>query len=105
MRKSGTPVDPDALQAINAIESLNARYFRRLDTKGWSTFSSALADDIDENTTAVGGVHISGASTYASALQSNYGTAVTVHHGHMPEIDSTAGGAATGRWAVGGLQL
>ncbi|WP_330252824.1 nuclear transport factor 2 family protein [Nocardia sp. NBC_00565] len=34
-------MDPDTLQAINAIESLKARYFRSLDTKNWSTFSSA----------------------------------------------------------------
>lgn len=37
-------MDPDALQAI-AIESLKARYFRSLETRDWSIFSSGLTDD------------------------------------------------------------
>ncbi|WP_433761263.1 nuclear transport factor 2 family protein [Nocardia sp. CA-135398] len=88
------------MQAINTIESLKARYFRSLDTKDWSTFGSVLADDIDVDTTAVGGDRIRGASNHVVALQTDYGTTVTVHHGHMPEIAITAAGAATGTWAV-----
>ncbi|WP_330252830.1 nuclear transport factor 2 family protein [Nocardia sp. NBC_00565] len=93
-------VDPDTLQAINAIESLKARYFRSLDTKDWSAFGSVLADDVDVDMTPVGGVRVNGASNYVSALQHDYGTTVTVHHGHMPEIAITGVGAATGTWAV-----
>lgn len=99
-------MDPDILQAINAIESLKARYFRSLDIKDWSTFRSGLADDIDVDTTAVGGVGVGvgGASSYVSALQSIYGNTVTVHHGHAPEIAITGVGATTGTWAFRGLQ-
>ncbi|MEV5834520.1 nuclear transport factor 2 family protein [Nocardia sp. NPDC052112] len=96
----GTAVDPDTLQAINAIESLKARYFRNLDTKDWSAFGSVLADDIDVDTTAVGGERVTGAADYVAALQRDYGNTVTVHHGHMPEIAITGMGAATGTWAV-----
>ncbi|MEV6335332.1 nuclear transport factor 2 family protein [Nocardia vinacea] len=95
-----TAVDPQTLQAINVIESLKARYFRTLDTKDWSAFGTVLADDIDVDTTAVGGDRVRGASNHAAALQTDYGDAVTVHHGHMPEIAITAAGAATGTWAV-----
>jgi hypothetical protein len=28
------------------------------------------------------------------------GSAVTVHHGHMPEIELTSNGDATGTWAM-----
>lgn len=95
-------MDPDTLQAINAIESLTARHFRSLDTKDWSTFSSGLADDIDVDTTAVGGVGVGvgGASSYVSALQSIYGNTVTVHQGHLPEIAITGVGAAIRTWTV-----
>ncbi|WP_329409823.1 nuclear transport factor 2 family protein [Nocardia vinacea] len=93
-------MDPDILQAINAIESLKARYFRSLDTKDWAAFGSVLADDIDVDTTALGGTRVTGASNYVAALQRDYGDGVTVHHGHMPEIVITAAGAATGTWAV-----
>lgn len=93
-------MDPDTLQAINTIESLKARYFRGFDTKDWSTLGSVLANDIDVDTTALGGTSVTGASNYVAALQRDYGTTVTVHHGHMPEITITAAGAATGTWAV-----
>ncbi|MFI6362247.1 nuclear transport factor 2 family protein [Nocardia sp. NPDC050630] len=96
----GTPVDPDTLQAINTIESLKARYFRSFDTKDWSALGSVLADDVDVDTTALGGTSVTGASNYVAALQRDYGTAVTVHHGHMPEIAITGAAAATGTWAV-----
>ncbi|WP_433526935.1 nuclear transport factor 2 family protein [Nocardia pseudovaccinii] len=93
-------MDPDTLQAINAIESLKARYCRGLDTKDWAAVGSVLADDIDVETTALGGTRVTGASNYVAALQRDYGDAVTVHHGHMPEIEITAAGAAAGTWAV-----
>ncbi|WP_433621996.1 nuclear transport factor 2 family protein [Nocardia sp. CA-120079] len=96
----GTAVDPRTLQAINAIESLKARYFRSLDTKDWSVFGSVLAGDIDVDTTSVGGDRVRGASNHVAALQTDYGNSVTVHHGHMPEIEITAADTATGTWAV-----
>jgi SnoaL-like domain len=94
-------MDPNTLQTINAIEALKARYFRRVDTKDWAALGSVLADDIDVDTTAMGGGRVAGASNYVAQLQRDYDTPVTtVHHGHMPEIELTSSDSATGTWAV-----
>lgn len=60
------------MQAINAIESLKARYSRSFDTKDRPTLDSALADDIVVDTTALGGDHVTGASKYLALLKRNY---------------------------------
>ncbi|MEV2224817.1 nuclear transport factor 2 family protein [Nocardia vinacea] len=65
-------MDPQISQAINVIESLEARYFRILDTKDWSAFDSVLADDIDVDTTALGGDRVRGASNHVAALQTRW---------------------------------
>ncbi|WP_433526934.1 nuclear transport factor 2 family protein [Nocardia pseudovaccinii] len=100
-----TAVDPQTLQAINVIESLKARYFRTLDTKDWSAFGTALADDVDVDATALGGDRVRGASNHVAALQTDYGDRVTVHHGHMPEIEVHTPAAATGVWALQDLLI
>lgn len=98
-------MDPYTVQAINAIESLKARYFRSLDTKDWPSVDSALADDVDVDTTALGGDRVTGAANYLALLKRNYGKTITVHHGHMPEIQLTSPAVATGTWAVHALMV
>ncbi|RDI45097.1 nuclear transport factor 2 family protein [Nocardia mexicana] len=93
-------MDPNTLRQLNAIESLEARYCRGLDTKEWPALDSVLADDIEVDQTALGGDRIAGAANYVAALQNNYGRAVTVHHAHMPEIELTSPTTATGTWAM-----
>lgn len=103
----------EKLLAIEEIKQLKARYFRCLDTKAFDVlhtvfadqstfdFREALRDPIagtpppfEEHAPVSGREAI---VTYiAGALQS----AVSVHHGHTPEIELTSDITARGIWAM-----
>jgi uncharacterized protein (TIGR02246 family) len=96
---------------IEAIKQLKARYFRTMDTKDWDGMRQVFADDVVTDTTASGGNVITGADEFIAFLRQTLADAVTVHHGHMPEIEITSPTTATGiwaledrvRWAAGGI--
>lgn len=97
---------------VEAIKQLKARYFRLLDTKDWAGFRQLFTDDVVIDTTASGGGRIEGADAFVAFVEDALGDAVTVHQGHMPEIEVAAGGTATGVWALhdiilwpGGMRL
>jgi ketosteroid isomerase-like protein len=85
---------------IEAIKQLKARYFRTLDTKDWVTFRAIFTDDVVLDTTASGGNLIHGADEFLVFLQDALGEVVSVHHGHMPEIELTSPTQAIGTWAL-----
>jgi uncharacterized protein (TIGR02246 family) len=85
---------------IEAIKSLKARYFRTMDTKDWRGMRSVFADDVVMDTSEAGGGVVTGADEFMSFLQEVLRGAVTVHQGHMPEIDLTSETTATGIWAL-----
>ena len=81
---------------IEAIRRLKARYFRLMDTKDWEGMRQVFADDVVIDTSAAGGDVVSGADEFMAFLRDALGDAVTVHQGHMPEIDLTSDTTATG---------
>jgi uncharacterized protein (TIGR02246 family) len=85
---------------IEAIKRLKARYFRTMDTKDWDGMREVFADDVVMDTTGSGGNVITGADEFIAFLKQTLGDAVTVHHGHMPEIELTSPTTATGIWAL-----
>ena len=85
---------------LEAIRQLKARYFRTMDTKDWEAMRQVFADDVVVDTTASGGERITGGDRFLAYLQGVIGDAVTVHHGHMPEIELTSPTTATGVWAL-----
>ena len=85
---------------IEAIEQLKARYFRTMDTKDWSGMRRVFADDVVMDTTSSGGGVISGADEFLAFLEPTLRDVVTVHHGHMPEIQLTSPTTATGIWSM-----
>lgn len=85
---------------IKAIEQLKARYFRTMDTKDWAGMRKVFADGVVMDTTASGGNVISGADEFMAFLRETLADVVTVHHGHMPEIELTSNATATGIWAM-----
>lgn len=89
-----------ALLDIEAIKQLKARYFRTMDTKDWAAMRQVFADDVVIDTTGSGGSVVTGADEFMSFLEGAIGHAVTVHHGHMPEIEVVSSTAATGIWAM-----
>ena len=94
------------LMATEEIKQLKARYFRCMDTKDWSGFEQVFAADavMDMSSemrdqTTRGGI-TRGAAQIAAMVRTVVGPVVTVHHGHMPEIEITSPTTARGVWAM-----
>ena len=85
---------------VEAIKQLKARYFRCLDTKDWDGLRSVFADDLVMDTTDSGGEVLVGADDIIAFLREALAEALTVHHGHMPEIELLSSSSATGIWAM-----
>lgn len=85
---------------VEAIKQLKARYFRTMDTKDWAGMRRLFADDVVMDTTASGGGVVTGADSFMEFLVPSLADAVTVHHGHMPEITLVSASTATGVWAL-----
>jgi len=85
---------------IEAIKQLKARYFRTLDTKDWDGYRAVFTDDVVVDTTDSGGELLEGVDAFCSFVQEALADAVTVHQGHMPEIELTSDTTAVGVWAL-----
>ena len=90
---------------IEAIRRLKARYFRTMDTKDWDGMRQVFTDDVVMDTTASGGGLIAGADEFMGFLREALGETVTVHQGHMPEIELTSETTATGIWALNDIVI
>src|SRR5689334_6445343 len=80
---------------------LKARYFRAIDTKDWDLLASVMVEDvaIDVTDDVEGGQPYVGRDQFVRTCAKVLADAVTVHHGHMPEIQ-VDGDTATGIWAM-----
>jgi len=85
---------------IEAIRQLKARYFRTMDTRDWASMRRVFSDDVVVDTTDSGGTVITGADEFMSFLQQTLAGVISVHHGHMPEIELTSATTAQGIWAM-----
>jgi uncharacterized protein (TIGR02246 family) len=85
---------------IEAIKRLKARYFRTMDTKDWRAMREVFTDDVVVDTSSSGGGVISGADEFMAFLEPILREAITVHQGHMPEVEITSTSTATGIWAL-----
>jgi SnoaL-like protein len=92
----------EELRAIEAIKRLKARYFRCMDTKDWDGFQAVFAADAALDTTgeAPGSEIVRGREEIRRFVEGAVGDVVTVHHGHMPEIEITSPTTARGVWAM-----
>jgi hypothetical protein len=97
------------LAEIEAIKQLKARYFRLLDTKDWVGWRQLFTDDVATGTDtappqADGAQRMPPRHADADAFVAFVGDllrdSVTVHHGHMPEIELTGADTARGIWAM-----
>jgi hypothetical protein len=94
-------MDERDLVDIEAIKQLKARYFRCLDKKLWHEFGEVFAVDahLDSSGDAPQAV-ATGRAAIVAMVSGGVGDAVTVHHGHMPEIEIVGPGRARGIWAM-----
>jgi uncharacterized protein (TIGR02246 family) len=90
----------DEMMEIERIKQLKARYFRTMDAKDWKAMRQVFTDDVVMDTTDSGGNVIEGADAFMDFLEPTLRDAVTVHHGHMPEIEVTSDSTARGVWAL-----
>lgn len=100
MRQGILQLGGPVLNDIEAIKQLKARYFRTMDTKDWDAMRQVFSDDVVLDSTGSGGNILSGADNVISFLKSSLGDVVTVHHGHMPEIELTSATRANGVWSM-----
>jgi uncharacterized protein (TIGR02246 family) len=87
-------------EEIERLKQLKARYFRTMDTKDWAGMRAVFADDVVMDTTAAGGNLITGADAFLEFLRPTLQDVITVHHGHMPELELTSPDQAKGVWAL-----
>jgi hypothetical protein len=88
---------------IEAIKQLKARYFRLMDSKQWLPFSQVFSDDIVVDVSQdkhAPGDSIRGRADVVDFIRKAVGKAITVHHGHMPEIELLSSTEARGIWAM-----
>jgi hypothetical protein len=98
-------MDANQLSDLYEIQKLKARYFRLMDTKQWDGWRDLFTDDMElfleqgavpEADTPT----IAGADALVAYLSASDPGKVTVHQGHMPEIEFTDENTATGIWAM-----
>jgi SnoaL-like domain len=96
--------DLEQLQAIEEIKQVKARYFRCMDTKDWSGFEAVFAADATVDYTPPGGKpsdwSVSGKSDIVAFVRKIVEPAITVHHGHMPEVEVTSASNARAIFAM-----
>src|ERR1700726_3612348 len=91
----------DALVEIERIKQLKARYFRLLDTKQWDEWAAVFSEDCQVRYgEADDDQWIVGRDRIVKVLKRTIGDGLTVHHGHMPEIELASPTTATGIWAM-----
>ncbi len=93
------------LEDIEAIHQLKARYFRHLDTKNWSAWREVFTDDVefynDPTPLPTGTTPIrQGGDEFVGYVSQALANCVTVHQGHMPEIEILDEHQARGIWAM-----
>lgn len=96
--------DIERLVAIEEIKHLKASYFRCMDTKDWTGFQAVFAPDGTADYTPEGGDRsrwsATGAANITKLVKDLVAPALTIHHGHMPEIELTSATTARGVLAM-----
>jgi SnoaL-like domain len=87
------------LVAIEEIRALKARYFRLMDTKQWDAWADVFTVDCVFEFPE-GGIAWHGRDRIVAECRNDPRGSITVHHGHMPEIELTSATTATGVWAM-----
>jgi len=84
---------------LEAIRQLKARYFRLMDTKQWDAWGEVFSEDAVLQASPDPEERFVGREEIVARVSGYLADAVTVHHGHMPEIQ-VDGDRATGIWAM-----
>jgi len=93
-----------ALEDIEAIKQLKARYWRCVDNKLWDELADCFAEDVVLNVPSVTKVEtkVEGKKALIGFLKEllNWESVVTTHQGHQSEIEITSQTTARGIWVL-----
>jgi hypothetical protein len=92
-------MDVTQLIAIEEIKRLKARYFRYIDTKQWDALRDLFTEDASLSFAEINPAPYDRAGGIAM-IRDALSQCVTVHHGHMPEIEIESADVAHGIWAM-----
>jgi hypothetical protein len=98
-------MDLQQLTDLYEIQRLKARYFRFMDLRMWAEFRDLFTDDLElyiEHTPTPQATvpTIQGADNLVAYLAASDPRKVTIHQGHMPDIELVDANNATGIWAM-----
>lgn len=85
---------------FEAIKQLKARYFRFVDTQHWEGLKEVFSEDATLKWGPADDQVMVGREAILAGLMANLEGAITVHHGHMPEIELLDDTHATGIWSM-----
>lgn len=94
------PSTTEGLAQLEELRRLKARYFRLLDTQDWDGLVDVFTDPVEIDVSEDGGGVTTSARSFVDSVRRVLHGAVTVHHGHMPELELTSPTTATGIWAM-----
>jgi hypothetical protein len=95
--------DAERLIALDAIKQVKARYFRCMDTKDWAGFEAVFAPDATADYSSEGDAKewsATGVAKVVALVRNAVGPAVTIHHGHMAEVEVLSPTTARGIFAM-----
>lgn len=99
----------NTFEEVEQIQQLKARYFRLMDQKRWDEWRDVFTDDVTAVYHGVPGSHRSdgltqltcnGRADLVGTVSGFLSKGISVHHGHMPEIEVTSPTTARGIWAM-----
>jgi hypothetical protein len=96
--------DAERLLDIEQIRQTKARYFRCMDTKDWAGFEAVFAPDVKVDYEATKGDSsdwkLNGAANVVAFVRKVVEHGVSIHHGHMAEVEVTSSNNARGIFAM-----
>ena len=93
-------MDANRLADLEAIKQLKARYFRLMDTKQWVLWGDVFCEDCSMQSGPPDTPAVRGREQIVRYVRGFIENVITVHHGHMPEIEFTGPDSAKGIWAM-----
>jgi uncharacterized protein (TIGR02246 family) len=88
------------LAELEALRVLKAHYFRFVDTHAWADFAGIFEPDVVAELPVGDGVRWEGAEEIVGNIARLLEGVVSIHHGHMPELELTSPTTARGIWAM-----
>lgn len=89
----------EELTALEEIRALKARYFRYMDQKNWDEWQDLFTSDVHAEFPQDGGVH-DGAEAFRNRVEAALQGAISIHRGHMAELEITGPDEARGVWSM-----